>query len=185
MSLCNKSYPHVVLHTWQLHEYAYSTYGVMTHARIIVLHDTVISWAIFSCRATHATAMGWLRFVGSLELQVSFAEYSLFCRALSQKRPTFLRSLLIVATPYTNARNTCGVMPHGRVTVLHDTGMSWGTSSCRATRMTGWYCGSYLSYSTGQGDKASNNYDHRNVLVPTLNHCVVQRDSITALFKGT
>jgi len=45
--------------------------------------------------------MGWLRLVGSLKLQVSFAEHSLFYRALLQKRPIILRSLLIVATPYT------------------------------------------------------------------------------------
>ena len=43
--------------------------------------------------------MGWLRLVGSLKLQVSFAEYRLFYRALLQKRPLLLRSLLIVATP--------------------------------------------------------------------------------------
>jgi len=45
--------------------------------------------------------MGWLRLAGSLKLQVSFAGYSLFYRALLQKRPMILRSLLIVATPYT------------------------------------------------------------------------------------
>jgi len=45
--------------------------------------------------------MGWLRLVGSLKLQVPCAEYSLFYRALLQKRPIILRSLLIVATPYT------------------------------------------------------------------------------------
>jgi len=44
--------------------------------------------------------MGWLRLVGSLKLQVSFAEYSQFYRALLQKRPIILRSLPIVATPY-------------------------------------------------------------------------------------
>ena len=33
------------------------------------------------------TTMEWLRWVGSLELQVSFAEYCLFDRALLQKRP--------------------------------------------------------------------------------------------------
>ena len=44
--------------------------------------------------------MGWLRLVGSLKLLVSFAEYCLFYRALLQKRPTVLRSLRIVATPY-------------------------------------------------------------------------------------
>ena len=46
--------------------------------------------------------MGWLRLVGSLKVQVSFAEYRLFYRALLQKRPTFLGSLLIVATSYHN-----------------------------------------------------------------------------------
>jgi len=41
---------------------------------------------------------GWLWFIGSLKIQVSFAEYSLFYRALLQKRPMFLGRLLIVAT---------------------------------------------------------------------------------------
>jgi len=44
--------------------------------------------------------VGWLRLVGSFKLQVFFAEYSVFYRALLQKRPIILRSLLIVATPY-------------------------------------------------------------------------------------
>jgi len=38
-------------------------------------------------------SMGWLRLEGCLELDVSFAEYSLFYGALLQKRPKFLRSL--------------------------------------------------------------------------------------------
>jgi len=56
----------------------------------------------------HVLGMGWPRLVGSLKLQVSFAEYSLFYRALLQKRPIILRSLLIVATPYdcTNTRGS-------------------------------------------------------------------------------
>ena len=44
--------------------------------------------------------MGSLQLVGSSKLKVSFAEYHLFFRALLQKRPIILRSLLIVATPY-------------------------------------------------------------------------------------
>ena len=44
--------------------------------------------------------MGCLRLVGSLKLMVSFAEYSLFYRALLQTRPILLRRRLIVATPY-------------------------------------------------------------------------------------
>ena len=47
--------------------------------------------------------MGWLRLVGTLKAQVSFAEYHIFYRALLQKRPIILRSLQVVATPYVNA----------------------------------------------------------------------------------
>ena len=50
--------------------------------------------------SSEKSPMGWLRLVGSLKLYVILAEYSLFSRALLQKRPTTLRSLLIVATPY-------------------------------------------------------------------------------------
>jgi len=45
-------------------------------------------------------AMGWLRLVGCLKICVSLQNIGLFCRALLQKRPTFLSILLIVATPY-------------------------------------------------------------------------------------
>ena len=44
--------------------------------------------------------MGWLRLVGSITSQVSFAEYGLFYRALLQKRPIILSILLSEATPY-------------------------------------------------------------------------------------
>jgi len=44
--------------------------------------------------------IGWLRSVGSIKLQVSFAEYSLFYKALLQKRPIILSILLTKATPY-------------------------------------------------------------------------------------
>ena len=43
--------------------------------------------------------MGWLKLVGSLKIQVSFAKEPLFCRALLQKRPIFLGSIQAVATP--------------------------------------------------------------------------------------
>jgi len=43
--------------------------------------------------------MGWLRRVDSLQLYVSFAEYRLFSRAVLQKKPFSLGSLLILATP--------------------------------------------------------------------------------------
>ena len=58
---------------------------------------------------TACSRIGWLRLVGSLKLQVSFAEYSLFCTAFLQKRPIILRSLLIVATlhEYSHTLHTC------------------------------------------------------------------------------
>ena len=42
----------------------------------------------------------WLRLVGSLKLQVSFAKETYKRDDILQKRPMILRSLLIVATPY-------------------------------------------------------------------------------------
>jgi len=61
----------------------------------MLFHVTHLSGYIYICYYSH---MGWLRLVGSSKLQVSFAEYSLFCRALLQKRPTMWRSLLIEDT---------------------------------------------------------------------------------------
>jgi len=44
--------------------------------------------------------MGWLRLVGSIQLQVSFAEYGLFNRDFLLKRRIILATLLTEATPY-------------------------------------------------------------------------------------
>jgi len=44
--------------------------------------------------------MGWLRLVGSVKLQVSFAKDPYKRDDILQKRPMILRSLLIVANPY-------------------------------------------------------------------------------------
>ena len=46
-------------------------------------------------------AMGWLRLVGSLKLQVSFAKEPFKKDNILQKRPVILRSLPIVVTPQT------------------------------------------------------------------------------------
>jgi len=59
--------------------------------------------------------MRCLRLVGSLKLQVSFAEYSLFNRVLLQKRPIILRSLLIVAKPPHMCIYTYGVATMSRL----------------------------------------------------------------------
>jgi len=54
---------------------------------------------VHTSRCMHMN-MGRLPLVGSLKLQVSFAESSHFYRALLQKRTIILRRLLIVATSY-------------------------------------------------------------------------------------
>jgi len=85
------------------------TSATPTHQSAVRETYDMSSWHIWREFVTHMTrrvmtsatpTMGWLRLVGSLKLQDSFAEYSLFYRALLQKRPILSRSLLIVATPY-------------------------------------------------------------------------------------
>ena len=69
---------------------------------VIVRECVCVCVCVCVCAGVHVYIfpyMGWLRLVGSLKLHVSFAEYCLFHRALLQKRPITLRSLLIVATP--------------------------------------------------------------------------------------
>jgi len=53
----------------------------------------------------YVRGMGWLRLVGSVKLQVSFAECSLFVRALLQNRRIILKSLPIVAAPYMRTKH--------------------------------------------------------------------------------
>jgi len=55
---------------------------------------------IYHNLTTCLPGMGWLRLVGSLKLQVSFAKEPYKTDDIVQKRPLILRSLLIVATPY-------------------------------------------------------------------------------------
>jgi len=73
-----------------------------SHANNCLLKSQLNSnrWSPFVDNNSRKSAMGWLRWVGSLKLYVSFAECSLFYRALLQKRQVIFRSLLIVATPY-------------------------------------------------------------------------------------
>ena len=61
-------------------------------------------WVMSYIWMSHVTCMhtwctGWLRQVGSLKLQVSFAKEPYKRDDILQKRSIFLRSLLIVATP--------------------------------------------------------------------------------------
>jgi len=59
----------------------------------IYMYACIYTWRIQSCD------VGWLRWVASIKLQVSFAEYRLFYRDLLQKRPIILSILVSEASP--------------------------------------------------------------------------------------
>ena len=56
------------------------------------------------CNYSAIRDMGWLQLVGSLKWYVSFARELYTRDCILQKRPIFVRSLLIVATPQCNSR---------------------------------------------------------------------------------
>ena len=86
--ICSKSDLYLVAPLWKM----------MCNFRDSMSLRHPIAWATLS--RSRPIATGWLLLVGSSKWQVSFAEYRLFCRALLQKRPIILRSLLIEATPH-------------------------------------------------------------------------------------
>ena len=73
--------------------YIQSVYRHATFLPLYAYHHSIIheTCVLFT--------MGWLRLVGSLKLQVSFAKEPYKRDDILQKRPIILRSLLIVATP--------------------------------------------------------------------------------------
>ena len=98
-----------------------TSFMIMQSTRIAIWwgihHPSILQEAQTNLKRSKYQHMGWLRLVGSLKLQVSFAEYSLFYRALLQKRPIILRSLLIVATPYlriVGQQRMCVLFQHTR-----------------------------------------------------------------------
>jgi len=62
----------------------------------IYMWCTYVTWRIWRL----LIHMGWLRLVGSLKLQISFAKEPYKRDYTLQKRPIILRRLLIIATPY-------------------------------------------------------------------------------------
>jgi len=72
------------------------------------------------CGSISCLIMGWLQLVGSVKLQVSFAEYSLFYRALLQKRPIILSILLTEATPQHAYLFMCKIQSEQRTVGMRD-----------------------------------------------------------------
>ena len=88
--------------------------GLFCKRALDILQKRPVQSYTYTSKRGQARCMWWLRLVGSLKLQVSFAEYRLFNRALLQKRPKNLRSLLIVATPY-----QCHIRRHTQTSTEH------------------------------------------------------------------
>jgi len=88
-------------HITQINESCPTKERVLSHVWMPhIAHERIISHtSMHYVTHMYESCMGWLALVGSLKLQASFAEYRLFHRALLQKRPIILRSLLFVATP--------------------------------------------------------------------------------------
>jgi len=87
------------------HTKTFTTQETLRNASILYVYVYVyvyvfVSLSFSPCLNCSKTFMGWLRLVGSLKLYVSLKNIGLFCRALLQKRPIILRSLLTIATPY-------------------------------------------------------------------------------------
>ena len=59
----------------------------------------------FAAKHDRTSTVRWLRLVGSLKSHVSFAKEPYKRDCILQKRPTILRSLIIVATPCMSTRN--------------------------------------------------------------------------------
>jgi len=102
-------------------EHAALVSSMQVHCIDTYLQMCVCQTHTYTCVQTHARthqypshtnkfyicrAMGWLRLVGSLKLQVSFAKEPYKRDVILQKRPKILKRLLIVATPYAHMRIT-------------------------------------------------------------------------------
>ena len=110
------TYTHSLWSRWQLRTYGsflcmYTCICTFSHTCIRTFHEIctyhhtsskhvrMYAW-MFSCRRQWILMYGVATISRLLKIMVSFTEYCLFYRALLQKRPIFLRSLRIVATPY-------------------------------------------------------------------------------------
>jgi len=90
-----------------------------------VLQCVAVCCSVLQCVAVccrWCSHMGWLQLVGSLKLKVSFAKEPYKTDDILQKRPTILRSLLIVATPYTqtHANERSYRHRHMRINILEN-----------------------------------------------------------------
>ena len=98
-------YIYVCIHVYiYMYIYLYICIHIYIHACTYVHIDMYTHVYMYTYKQKHflednARDMRWLRVVGSLKVQVSFAKEPQKRDNILQKRPVILRSLLIVATP--------------------------------------------------------------------------------------
>ena len=80
--------------------FSFSSTGLVLCWRMFFFSFICRVLKIVRCAFREELGMGWLRVVGSLKLQVSFAKEPCKRDYILQKKPITLRSLQIVATPY-------------------------------------------------------------------------------------
>ena len=86
----------------------------LRHSVLCCSNTRIYSMLTPHLQVLHMSAwdMVWLRSVGSIELQVSFAKYRLFYKALLQKRPMILSIRLTKATPQCESLLILSVIIH-------------------------------------------------------------------------
>jgi len=138
--ICAMTYSYL---TWLIHMCHDSFVCDMGHHSFIRdMTHSYVTWVM-----SHK-AMGWLRLAGSIKLQVSFAEYSLFYRALLQKK-----------TYNSKEPTNCSHPPY----VAESDSKWWGLTKLKAWRYVMglmYTCDMTHSYAT-----------HRNALQHTTTHC--------------
>jgi len=94
-------YQHTHLKSWEF-RWLQTNICVRKHIYVYVyihrnMYESIYSWCHCSVSLTH---MGWLRLVGSIKLQVSFAKEPFKRDCILQKSPMIWSIVLTVATPY-------------------------------------------------------------------------------------
>ena len=167
------------------------------HAQTVHAHNcrslqhTATHCNMLQCNATHRTTrqlnasdsgMGWLRLVGSLKLWVSFAEYSLFYRALlPRSHPIYNRLRVHIAATHMNPPHTIQLTATHRSTLQHAAmrgnaiQLEHTATRCNALQHTANRCNSMRATSACKNRSTftplQHTATHCNTLQHTATHC--------------
>ena len=128
----------------------------------------IYSYSFIWVYISYCCVMGWLWLVGSLKIQVSFAEYGLFYRALLQKRPMFLGSLRIAATSYL-IYYLCIIYYYLIFNRFWDSANQHTATHCNTLQHTATHCDT-LQHTATHCNTLQNTATHCNALQHTATH---------------